>query len=1306
MFWTNPDPEGKNMKSAYGRWLVNVLCFAAMFWAARPAHAVVGGETWTLLPAIPQTELDKRPMVHPLRGQALALDYPAMVALLRSAPMEGAAKSLFLQIPDPAGQMQTFRVQESPTMEPGLAAQFPDIKSYIGYGVDDAYATMRLDISSFGFRAQILTIGDSWYIDPVVWGETLLYTSFYKRDLAKERPAFSCGTEQPAEEAPDFMTRSQLANRSGPTRRNFRMAVSATSEFTATAGGTVANALALINTAVNRMTGIYTIEFSVRFTLVANNNLIIYTNAGTDPFTNPSNGGTSLNNNQTSTDATIGSGNYDIGHVVHSGSNNGVAQLSSVCGGGKARGYTSYSNPTIDAFVVDYFAHEVGHQFGGLHPHSNCNGSPGDGTVSALVEPGSGSTIMGYAGICGATNLQVNSNDYFNSKNFDQVIAFLASIPSCGTSTATGNTAPAVPAPGNFTIPASTPFELRGSATDVNSDPLTFCWEQQNGGSVNAIPVTDTGSGPLFRSWSPTSSPNRTLPRLSNLIANTLPVGEGLPTTNRTLNWRLTVRDGRGGVNTADSTVTVANAAGPFLVTSPNAAGTFSGTINVTWNVAGTTANGVNCANVRILLSTDGGLTYPTTLAASVPNNGSASVTLPSINTTTARVRVEAVGNIFFDISNANFTIIPPAPVVTFVSGGATTITDTTGNGNGNSLPDPGETTVQLFIPVRNTGTGSATGVSGTLTSSTSTATIVTGAASYGTINSATTVSNVAAYVINVAASHPCGLPINLSLAVNSAQGGAVNLPITLSTGSVGTGSPITRSYTGPAVAIPDNDTTGASATLNVLGVGIISSIRFRFDGTSCSTAAGATTVGLNHDYVGDLIVRLTSPAGTTVVLMDRIGADAANPSGSTGHNFCQTVLDDAAATSIETVPATGAGEPYTGSFRPANPFSPFIGQNANGNWTLTVVDAAASDVGSIRSFSIIITPQTITCSPPVAPTGACCAASGSCTSVSFATCTSSGGIYLGDAVSCSPNPCPQPIGACCTASGSCTTVTIATCNSGGNTYQGDNTTCSPNNCPQPVGACCAANGSCTAVTSAACSSSGGVYQGNNTGCTPNNCPQPSGACCAASGACTFVTGPNCNVAGGSYQGDNTSCSPNNCPQPTGACCAANGTCSILTAAACSSASGNYLGNGTGCSPNTCPQPSFTVTASRTGPGSGTVFGTPVGINCGSTCAVSVEQGTTVVFTAAAAPASRFVEWSGACSGAGACVVTITGATTVTARFRCAADFNDDTLITVSDIFFFLQTWFSSSSAADFNGDSSITVADIFAFLAQWFAGC
>ncbi len=629
---------------------------------------------WTYVDGAPAERAGERAWVRPQVGQALKLDAPAMQRLLERVPMEFSPQSVLapavIGLPTPDGGFARFLLVESPVMAPELAAKFPELKTYSGQGVDDPAATVRLDMTPLGFHAQVLSPGGAYYIDPRSFANTEDYTSYYKRDYVRQ-DAWQCLFDENDAPGAHAGTGGAPGERAVINLRTYRTAIGATGEFSQFYGGTVPGSMNGIVTIINRVTGVYETELAIRLSLIANNSSIVFTDAVTDGYTN-ANGGTMLGENQSKLDSIIGNANYDIGHVFSTGGG-GVANLGVVCvSGSKARGVTGSTAPIGDAYSIDYVAHEMGHQFGANHTFNSTSNACGGGNRSAshAYEPGSGSTIMAYAGICSPDDLQPHSDPYFHSDSLDAILSFSRSGSgnSCPTQSATGNSDPTCTASGSFTIPISTPFALTASGTDPEGNALTYCWEQRNLGAASTLAAGDNGTNPIFRSFAGTTDPTRVFPKLSAILSGAnASSGETLPTTNRTLTFRCVARDNRAGGggfgNSANVSVTSTASAGPFTVTAPNTGGSFvAGPLNVTWNVANTAGSPVNCANVSILLSTDGGNTFPTVLAASTPNDGAETVTLPAVSTSTARIKVAAVGNIFFDICNANFTITPVPP--------------------------------------------------------------------------------------------------------------------------------------------------------------------------------------------------------------------------------------------------------------------------------------------------------------------------------------------------------------------------------------------------------------------------------------------------------------------------------------------------------------------------------------------------------------------------------------------------------------------------------------------------------------------
>ncbi|MFA7444319.1 MAG: reprolysin-like metallopeptidase [Flavobacteriaceae bacterium] len=607
-----------------------------------------------------------------LEYHVFALDFDGIKNVLQTAVSResGLPSDLIVTFPNPDGELEQFRVYEASVMHRELATKHPDIKSYVGIGLDDKTAMIRFSTTLFGFHGMTFSgkSGTS-YIDPYTT-DLNYYIVYAKKNTMTTNP-FECLVESTSgpEHEVFFSQRNNIqALANNGLFRTYRLAMACTIEYAAfhvnaaglnsgTESQKKAAVLAAMNVTMTRVNGIYERDMALTMVLVPNNENVIFITS--DNFNND-NAGQLINQSQNVIDGFIGSANYDIGHTVSTGGG-GLAQMYSPCSGSKARGVTGTNQPVGDPFDIDYVAHEMGHQWGANHTFNNsCSGNRNNSTA---VEPGSGSTIMAYAGIC-PPNVQWNSDAHFHAVSLAEMDAFVNNQANCSVNTGTGNAAPVVTSIPSYNIPYGTPFVLRGNATDTDSNNLTYSWEQTNPQISTQPPLTSNTSGPNFRSLPPSTSPDRYMPSLPNILAGNLaPTWEVVPFVGRSMNFAFTVRDNGtpfgGQTARANMTVTTSGSIGPFSVTSQNSSTSWTTTTQqtITWNVAGTTNAPVNTSHVNILLSTNGGTTFPIVLAANTPNDGSEEITVPGVNTNNARIMVEAVNNIYFAVNSTSFPI-------------------------------------------------------------------------------------------------------------------------------------------------------------------------------------------------------------------------------------------------------------------------------------------------------------------------------------------------------------------------------------------------------------------------------------------------------------------------------------------------------------------------------------------------------------------------------------------------------------------------------------------------------------------------
>lgn len=949
------------------------------------------------------------------------------------------SRSTIISLPNADGGIEEFEVYEASNFEPDLQAQFPEIRAYSGKGITDRYATLKLSISPQGIQTMVFRADkENEFIEAYSQDHTTY--AVFKSQRQKGALAWTCSTEDQklVQDVSNRITTNTTVLSSAGQLKTMRLAQSCNAEYSnyfgATSAAQVGLVLAAFNATLTRCNGVYEKDLALHLNLVASTTNVIYYTPSTDPYTTMGNWNTqlqqALNTTLTGTGTSLAVNNaaYDVGHMFGaSGGGGNAGCIGCVCvngvaagtGGTKGRGITSPADgiPQGDNFDIDYVVHEIGHQLGGNHTFSNSNEGAG-----VNKEVGSGVTIMGYAGITGQ-DVAPHSIDIYHETTIEQIQNNLATKLCPITTSLLGTNATPVVAPvANYIIPRSTPFVLTGSATDADvADALTYCWEQNDDGASStgansSASITKT-IGPNFISWLPTASPSRYFPKLSSIIANsatTSQVGgdagmlsEALSSVSRTLNFRLTVRDNSPYSSTApikvgqtaytDMVVTVNAAAGPFVVNTPNTAVSWIVGTNqtVSWNVAGTTGNGVNSPFVDVFLSTDGGLTYPIQLANKVPNNGSTVVTVPNNVGTNNRIMVKGYQHIFFDISNTNFTITTapstfavtqssvqstlvcsvPSTTYTFdyiALGGFTGTTTFSASGN------PAGTNV-TFSPA------SLSSSNGTVVMTIDN--LLTAPAGVYNINvnatSGADVKTVPFYLYlglpDVTLTSPANNAVaqNTSLALTwsvNPSASSYNVQVATDAGFntiISSGSVTTNVYNvnglteGVAyfwrVAPVSPSCTGNFSTGYKFVTGIITCLtatstnvpitipttanvtaNSTLNVTSTNTVSDANvTIDITHSWVNDMTITLISPSGTQVQLV-------VQPCTSVALNDITATFDDAG------VPIVCGNNPaISGVVNPAQALSAFNGEPMNGTWTLRVLDSFNQDGGSINGWSL-----------------------------------------------------------------------------------------------------------------------------------------------------------------------------------------------------------------------------------------------------------------------------------------------------------------------------------------------------------------
>ncbi|MFT4994920.1 MAG: hypothetical protein ACI965_001962, partial [Paraglaciecola sp.] len=574
---------------------------------------------------------------------------------------------IHLAFPLPNGAMVDFELSPSPLMSATMAAKYPQMMSYRGVQKGHSHSTGRFSISAKGLYGMFLHQAKWVLVSPQYEDDVTHYISYYYQDAVPLSNTSSLQNDS-LYSASD-LSQQKLSAKLAPTGDSvltYRLAISATGEYVQAQGGSKADAVAEIMNLMNRINLILLIDLSVQFELVDNED-ILFTDPLTDPFTNED-GAADIERNQQVVDDALGTSNYDMGHLL-STNPGGLAFVGVACRSNiKAQGYSGATRPSGERFYIDLVIHELGHQLGASHTYNASEQgacTADQRNFSTSFEPGSGSTIMSYAGICAGQNLQNNSDPYFHAGSIEEIHDYL-DRRSCGTAGPKQNAIPSIQlSKDTFTIPSHTPFILNATATDADDDPLSYTWEQLDAGGLAGVTESaaevsrDNGSNPLFRSFSPSSESSRYFPKLSNVLTGNTDFGETYATKSRVLNFRLTVKDRQGGVNDANMRISVVNTGETFMLDSPTATSTWRGNSQqrVRWDTAGSEQAPINCLAVNISLDVDGDSKFDSILARDTPNDGEHLITVPNAISSQARLMLQCSNSIFYVLNDGGFTI-------------------------------------------------------------------------------------------------------------------------------------------------------------------------------------------------------------------------------------------------------------------------------------------------------------------------------------------------------------------------------------------------------------------------------------------------------------------------------------------------------------------------------------------------------------------------------------------------------------------------------------------------------------------------
>jgi subtilisin-like proprotein convertase family protein len=934
------------------------------------------------------------------------LDLEALKVQLADAPLRSSFQisSVIVPMPDAQGNILHFRVYKAPVMHKELAAKYPGITSYIGQCIERPSSMLRFSITLFGLHAMALTTSQgTWYIDPYT-KDAQNYIIYKHADLQTNN-VFSCLTSgnDNTDRRVSGNILQELAPLDNGNFRTYRLAIATTVEYSAfqieqaglqngTRDEKMAAVLSAITVTMTRVNSMFERDLSVSLELIPNNDLIVFIE---EDELNNEDAGELLEGGNEIIYATIGAENFDIGHSF--GTGGGGLAAGAPCSDFKAGAMTGLGSPVGDGFDINYVAHEMGHQFGAGHTFNiECGGNRAD---DLAYEPGSGTTIMAYAGVC-YPNIQYFSDAQFHAISIQQMRSRINGESNCVPLIPTGNIPPVANAGRDYVIPKGTAFILEGLGTDGNNDVLTYNWEQMNKEISEQPPVPTALGGPNFRSLPISESPNRFMPRIEDVLNNNLfPTWEVIPTVGRVLDFALTVRDNNinGGESATDYMhIDVAAGAGPFTVTSPNTAVTWQAGSNhtVTWNVAGTTENGVNTPYVEILLSTDGGFTYPEVIALGVPNDGSEIILVPNLPGQ-GRIMVRGHNNIFYDISNSNFTITPAgATFLAMVEGnqipevckGATAsytlnyeaINGFTGATQLSLTEFPANATVTIsptvisangqFIVTVSTTNASPPGLYDmilTMTSGTQVKTLTlhlnilsTDFSQLQLIAPANNADTLPAEVMFDWSNDVIASSYHLQVAADADFTNVVTDVITNVSEYSATLTESTHYFWrvlsanagcegqyGPAREFTTGDKFCNTYTSPNIPLAISSG-----DPSTASTTVNvdadftlediSVNLDINHSWIGDVVATLISPAGTPVVLFSRECSGDDNASATFNDNG-------------GILTCLGGSTSISGTLSPLESLSILAGESAGGTWTLQIDDEEGGDGGEVTAWNL-----------------------------------------------------------------------------------------------------------------------------------------------------------------------------------------------------------------------------------------------------------------------------------------------------------------------------------------------------------------